>query len=232
MGTVNLLDSDTLLIAFGHKSHHGKDTAAAAIMNRYGTEYGIARYAFADSLKEEFYDVLLQPNHPYWGYTKDNYLALPHPRIQFCSNTDKRSWVNQNKAELGSHIQVYGTDFVRSRDPFYWIRKLREKLSLDRPKVALLTDMRFHNEALFAKACQGYTVKVTRQNFVNPHRDPAHVSEIALDGFVFDYEIQVPDGERAQLEEDACELFQIILDRQQPVVPEFGDDEAVSLVAQ
>lgn len=219
------------MIALGHKSRHGKDAAAEAIIRRYGTQHGITRYAFADSLKAEFYDVLLMPSHPYWGYTQDNYLALPHPCVAFCGEGDKRAWINQHKTELGNHLQVYGTEFVRKRDPFYWIQKLRGKLEWDQPRVALITDLRFFNEVLFVKACQGYLVKVTREGYVNPNRSASHFSETGLDNLTFDYEISVPDGALAQLEEDACDLFQIILDRQEPSIPEFSNDEAVSLSA-
>ncbi len=42
----------SIVIGFGHRQRHGKDAAAAAIIERC-KEYSIRRYAFADELKQE-----------------------------------------------------------------------------------------------------------------------------------------------------------------------------------
>jgi hypothetical protein len=219
--SVNNLLPNTLVIAFGHKSGHGKDSCARAIAERYGDTLDIKRYAFADALKTELYSVLMSPLDSYWETVRDvNYLALPHPRVVFCSDEDKIEWVEGNKKALGSLLQRYGTEYRRARDSFYWINALRGRIYRDQPKVALITDLRFPNEVQFVQACKGYTVKCVRDGFVNPERPADHPSETALDTLVYDYEIHATTHGIAQLRQDACDLFQIILDREQPEIPE------------
>jgi hypothetical protein len=64
----------TVIIAFGHKSGHGKDEAVKAIIEARGKQYGVRRYAFADALKRECcgnefemclkYGIAYDPNAP------------------------------------------------------------------------------------------------------------------------------------------------------------------------
>lgn len=56
----------SLIIGMGYAARNGKDTAVAAIIDRYKTDYDVRRYAFADLLKAELYDALLDPLHPFW----------------------------------------------------------------------------------------------------------------------------------------------------------------------
>jgi hypothetical protein len=228
---VNTLLPDTLVIAFGHKSGQGKDTAATAIIDKYGQVYDVRRYAFADAVKIEFYDALLNPINDYWAFARDtNYLAIPHPRVVFCSDQDKRDWIDIHKAELGGHLQSYGTDFRRASHPYYWISALRTAIELEKPKVALITDLRMPNEVQFVQACKGYTVKVVRDGYRNPNRPGDHPSETLLNDFMFDYEIHTSAYDLETLQADACQLFDTIIAAQQPTLPEVTDVLAVRSV--
>ena len=85
-------------------------------------------------------------------------------------------------------LQVLGTDVFRRKDPEVWLRTLYYKIKDKSPRVAVITDVRFENEAAFVQEMGGYLIKVNRLNddgspFVAPDRSPNHPSETALDSF-------------------------------------------------
>ena len=213
-----------LLVGFGHKARQGKDYAVAHLVNAYKDRYDIRRYSFGDELKAEFFDLLLEPLHEYWYtvgalYANVSYLSLPHPSGQvFLSGagpsfTAKLAWIEEHKTELGNHLQIYATEYVRLKDNFHWVRLVRNRLVEDNPQVALISDVRFKNEFYFVKALQGFTVKVSREGFVlNDGRSAQHLSEVDLDDAKFDFEINVLDGEVEQLKRDAETVFEMIVD--------------------
>ena len=215
--------SHTIIIGFGYKAQHGKDTAVAHLVETFKDQYDIRRYSFGDGLKAEFYDRLMDPLHEHWGDVGHrlgnvSYLALPHPRAVGVVETQasfdyKLNWIAEHKTELGNHLQIYGTDYTRGRDSFYWVRALRRRLEEDKPQIALLSDVRFFTELYFCKAFGGFTVKVSREGFViNDGRSSQHMSETELDGAKFDFEINVLDGEVDELKRDAVTVFEMILD--------------------
>jgi hypothetical protein len=85
-------------------------------------------------------------------------------------------------------LQVLGTDVFRKMNQHIWIESLYYKILERKPKVVIIPDVRFPNEAAFVRSLGGYLVKVTRLNldgsvFVAPDRDPDHPSEAALNGW-------------------------------------------------
>ncbi len=201
----------TIFLGFGHKTKHGKDTASAHCAAKWSQQYDIKEYSFATVLKVEVYEALCQPLHPYWATTKD-YFLLPHP-VSTGTETDqeKFDWVEAHKTMLGNHLQLYGTEFRRAQDRFYWIKKLDAKIRQDAPLFAFIRDMRMPNEFLYVKANKGFTVKCNRVGYVNPDRDPTHISETALDDWKFDFVINHEDGDVKELLDGAEEVFNHIL---------------------
>lgn len=81
-------------------------------------------------------------------------------------------------------LQRVGVE-MRERDPEVWIRAVYTKIQQDQPKVAVITDVRFPNEADFVRGMGGLMVRVSRfdedgRPFVAPDRDPDHITEMAL----------------------------------------------------
>lgn len=243
-----------ILVGFGCKARHGKDTCVEHLVSKYSDQYDIRRYAFADVLKAEFYDVLLNGGHPYWNHIASqrplglecNWLRLPHPglmqtevRKQIAEEfgmrrvsptlNQKVEYINLHKVELGKHLQYYGTDFIRAKQPFYWVDKLAAQVREDKPQVALIADMRFPNEALCIKASGGYTVKVQRWKdgvlWTDPTRDATHISETAMDNTLCDFMIDVEDGHLDELRADAEQVFEAVL---AAVTPKMPDLDAVT----
>lgn len=214
---------DTFVVGVNGRARSGKDTLVKHLIETYKAQYDIRRYAFADALKIELYNALVNPLDPYWE-TTDDYFLLPHPTIRLVPNEEKLAWVENNRTPLLlKHLQLYGTEYRRARDPFYWVRAMAKQIRADKPMFALIADMRFQNEFLFVKANKGFTIKCVRLGFIDPNRDPNHKSETDLENALFDWTIEVGDGEVDELRNDAVTVFENIIERVTPEVPEVGD---------
>ena len=85
-------------------------------------------------------------------------------------------------------LQALGTEVGRRNDPDRWIRTLYYQIKDASPRVAILPDVRFPNEAEFVQEMGGTLINVQRWNedgtrFIAEDRDPNHPSEIALEGY-------------------------------------------------
>lgn len=166
-----------IYIGLSGKSNHGKDSAAQFIVDRFGKKtivengelqeigYNIKRFAFADALKQEV-----------GGKEKElcNKYNLPY-------EPDKKH---------RTLLQFYGM-MRRKEDSNYWIKKLAKTIDSDKEvKVALITDLRFKNEAYWLKdrgkviGNECYLVRINRQGYLNPDANNADISETDLDEFV------------------------------------------------
>lgn len=167
--------ADTLVIGIGHKSRHGKDSAARFIIEAYpGVD--IQRFGFADALK-----AVCRVEH---GMTTKDGLLLQQAGVA-----------------------------RRLIDPDVWVRALYYTVAERRPAVALITDMRFPNEAGMIASMGGYVVKVERRHqdgrlFRTTDRDPDHESETALDSFTdWDALIDNPEGDLDSFRANTLNIF-------------------------
>lgn len=189
-----------LIIGVGHKARHGKNTFAAHVAEVYGSEYGIVVSGFADALKKEVESL---------GVSE---LARKY-NIELSKDPDMSDPLCQGPYGKQSKVlQAHGQG-MREANPWYWINKVKEYAeSLPDKTILILADMRYKNEALWVKESGGVTVKVTREGFVDPNRDPNHISEVDLDGYNFDYSISVGEGGVDELKHDAEQVFMCILE--------------------
>jgi hypothetical protein len=127
------------------------------------------------------------------------------------------NWLtDENKFRFSKLLQNYGTEFARKQDCDYWVDAVAERIAEDQPEIAIITDVRFPNEAAYVKENGGYTVDVVRRledgtQYLDPGRDPKHPSETALDDYNFDYIISVRDGDLASLKAKALAVLTNIL---------------------
>ena len=112
-------------------------------------------------------------------------------------------------------LQRLGTEVYRQRDPEIWVRTVYYTLLDKRPPVAVLTDVRFPNEAQFVKDLGGTLIKVERftEDGTTPHRDPSrsltHPSETSLDDYAgWDITIQNTTGKMDLLEDSVDRLLE------------------------
>lgn len=186
---------DSVVIGFGFRMRSGKDTAVEEIIKQRGLvdprattlgyggdRYDIRRYSFADALKREVTAAALKCGgmQQLFGGTpamfvqaNGSFLELPE-WVQF----DPNAPMDDPECPLGKQralLQFWGSEYRRSIDPEYWVRQLAQRIELEKPQIALISDMRFPNEMVFVKQ-HGETVRVDRDGL-----PPAtHASETAL----------------------------------------------------
>ena len=169
-----------LLIAFGHKARQGKDTAAIAMLEATPLDTGVHRVGFATALRKEVNAAIRQFHgaaNLIDGF-KDSGLMPDWVRAE--------SWPDKQRTLL----QWWGTEYRRKKDPDYWVKRFFEHLQELDPEVALVTDLRFRNEADAIRAAGGYLVKVERTTTPDVSV-PEHESERALDGYTgWDYTLR------------------------------------------
>ena len=174
-----------LVIGFGNKARHGKDSAAAAIQE----------------------------------YARN--MCLPDTRI-FKFATALYQECEQHHGMIGKDaplLQRVGLE-KRQLNENYWVDRLKFSMGPFRG-IALITDVRFKNEAEFVRKSGGFLVNVTRLNedgvpFVAGDRPADHPSETELDGYNWDGYIKTKTGQEALAAEQALTLFNFFLELTRP----------------
>lgn len=218
-----------IVIGLGHKARRGKDTVAKTIIETFGGQYDIHRYAFADELKKEVNEAAEKAGGMLALFLQ-MYNQLPEWVIY-----DKNPDMTDPLCPMGKQrtlLQWWGSELRRDKDPFYWVKKVKAAIERDKPQVAIITDVRFPNEFMFVKSLDGHMVKVERGGYVDLDTNPTHHSEQRLANAVFDYEITAEEGDLQELKRCAVELFAMLI-RQQDVTDEVESvrKELVSIAA-
>jgi hypothetical protein len=105
-------------------------------------------------------------------------------------------------------LQRVGLEFRERSGADFWVDILKAQLLEEQPKVALVTDVRFPNEAAFCDAAVKVTRLVGGVPFVAQDRPADHPSETALDGYDGWYdELVVEDGKLEALREAALRTY-------------------------
>jgi len=217
-----------LLIGFGHKARNGKDTAAEAIKQHFDSKndllkhYGkqgeksrvrVGIFKFAYALYQEVNDAIAQDIFTTRKVViGDNEIHLP-------------DWVKPELfapasalAPSGKHpklLQWWGTEFRRTHSGSnYWVDKMFASIpaNLD---IALVSDVRFANEADAIKQRGGYTVSVQRlredgSQYYATDRPSDHPSETALDGYNWNFYLKNAEGHAALTGEIAITLAEYL----------------------
>lgn len=180
-----------LLIGFGSKARHGKDSAAQAVKDYFDSKKSVAFvHGYGVKVPEvrifKFAEALYKECRELHGMTDKDPVLLQNVGMQ-----------------------------RRKEDKDYWIKKVGEQLKKF-DGIALITDVRFYNEALFVKEQNGYLVNVTRLNgdgkpFAADDRPKDHPSEVELDNYVWDYWIKTFTGEEALASEFSITLANYLM---------------------
>lgn len=141
-----------LIIGIGYKKNSGKDTLAECIVKEIQDAFILH---FADLLKEEV--------------------------AEACDVTIEE--INANKDIFRPILQWWGTEFRRKYqdNDNYWIGATEDFLRgpfCSDPKVIIIPDTRFHNEADWIKSKGGKLIKIVRSGFMSSDN---HSSETALE---------------------------------------------------
>ena len=185
---------DSVVFAFGYRARSGKGTAVAEIIKQRGLldpmattlggpqdRYDIRKYSFADALRREV-DAEARRAGGIKNLFSSNYCFVRRPgcyvNLPEWVTYDPNGEVNEQYplSKQRTLLQWWGTEFRRELDDNYWVKRLAERIELEKPQIALITDMRFPNEMAFCKE-YGETVRVDR----NDLPPSTHASETALD---------------------------------------------------
>jgi hypothetical protein len=197
---------EVILIGLGSKARQGKNY----VCNYWRETYPeIQTYALADELKKyckEHHDELVDK-----FYLKNHLNMRIHPVSEIIGEPKEDPIYGYTKI-----LQFYGTDVVRKSSPDYWVHRLNERIGAEGPDVAVITDIRFPNEAEYVKKNDGYLVEVIRKNadgtrYLDPGRDPNHPSETALDDYNWDFTIIAKSGDLDALKNKALGVLANIL---------------------
>lgn len=190
------------IIAFGHQSRVGKDTAARAVERAVP---GAERVAFADDLKA-FAHQLFQP---YGLRERDYYEANPQARTRELEALP----AGEHRVFPPTAVDVW-VEFgnaCRRIAPDVWVDRVLRKTRLDPVKLIVISDLRFPNEFRRVREAGGWCVRIDRPD----ERLPVHGSDRELDaGWPWD-EVIVNDGSVEDLERQAIDLAERYL---------YGDD--------
>jgi hypothetical protein len=154
----------------------GKDAVAGLL-----AMVGYRRRAFADEVRKEVLDHLLHqdPRKPavFW-------LASTAWRLAGLLERVKPSdvWTKPTSADMRRILQLWGTEFRRTEDPEYWVKKVMTGIETCGPMV--FSDVRFPNEAEAIRNRGGEIWKVVRPS-VNglPGETGDHISETSALGW-------------------------------------------------
>lgn len=208
----------TLVIGFGNKARHGKDTAGEAVRDYYERQarlqakHDLKRaapvvkiYKWADALYAEVNEFLSTGEGQAWlrgGHDACIEIGI-HVPLSVQPTYPKMTAPNSPFGKHSQLLQWWGTEYRRNNYGYdYWVNKVIEQIKKENPDIALITDTRFVNEADAVKKLGGYTVNVTRLNadgtpFVAPDRPADHPSETNLDNYNWDFKLVIGDGHAA-----------------------------------
>lgn len=215
-----------LLVAFTGRLASGKGTACDYVISQLNDPSLGYKMSWAMPLKLEAFDAIQssafpspplgevwdvelasdppRPANPLFVAAKAAFNAIPKCKTLLPTDSEKLAWINENKQALRPLLQWWGTEYRRSQDPDYWVKKGVEAVqaALASGKTCVVNDdTRFPNEAN-ALITAGFTlvrilINETRQESFAVARDgtfdPAvrtHASETSLDAYYHPFTIQ------------------------------------------
>lgn len=182
----------TLILGFGSKARVGKDSCGNAIIDYFNTKNLQAQFHYGNKAK----------------LTIAKIYKFAAAIYKLC---EEEYGMKSKDAPL---LQRVGTEY-RDRDQNYWVDKVFDQIKREKPDVAIITDVRYKNEAGRIKSEGGYVIGVTRLNrggtrFVADDRPVDHPSEVDLDDWDFDYNLVAHSDEVGYLGELAITTTEFI----------------------
>lgn len=177
------------LIGLTGYANSGKDTVAEILVR----EHGFKRYAFADKLREMVYAI--NP-HVRWGEHEGIPLV---DRLADIVDADGWDKAKREIPEVRELLQRVGVWHRENLGEWVWVNLVKDQWLADGQPDAVITDVRFPNEARFVRNYRGHVVRIHRPGVgpVNGHVSEAQDfdvhSEILNDGNLEDLAIAVDD---------------------------------------
>jgi hypothetical protein len=205
-----------MILAVSGKARSGKGEFAKIAEQKYGAQI----INFAGALKEEVIDFLQKQNIPFrleniYGENKyreetfaiiKNNMLLDHDfPINDLTNRFGKTLLASNYLQTfisyRSLLQWWGTEYRRSQDNNYWVKRALAKCKpwtvefgkdeIIKENLYIIDDLRFENEAIALIDAGAKLIRVERPNNPNPISNPWHESECSLDEWIeWDYIIE------------------------------------------
>lgn len=162
------------LIGLTGRAGSGKDTAGQVLVR----QLGFHRYAFADPIKRAL-SAMFGWHMGVW---------------------EDRAWKEGNLPGMRYSprllAQTLGTEWGRSIDPDFWVHVTESLIHRDTPSRAVITDVRFDNEAKWIQRQGGLVIEILRPDAVPVNQ---HASELGVHPYLIDFTI-VNDGRLSDFE--------------------------------
>ncbi|RMH11792.1 MAG: hypothetical protein D6698_15905 [Gammaproteobacteria bacterium] len=159
----------TILIGLTGYKHSGKDTLAKHILSRVP---GGKKYAYADPLKAVC--------HSLFGWDLER--LNNDPEYKESADDPYCQMLGMSRRQL---LQFIGTECFRERvDPDFWVKLTMTKIEQDNPKYAIISDVRFPNEAHAVWDRGGVIARVHRPDLGEPvdtHQSETNIKFIIPD---------------------------------------------------
>lgn len=194
--------SNQKIIAFSARKQGGK-TTAVNYLNKVFNQSCVEVINFADELKGFVQEYFCPDN---WEEETNVFIDSHKNMVLSCGKTVREI------------LQIVGTDWFRTLDSDYWVKKWKIRVLQSRAEIILCGDVRFPNEIRAIQSLGGKVCRLTR----NPYPEDKHASETALDG----YNTPTPDNpfnwvmDNSEMPIDEQNLETAIL--MQRWYPEFG----------
>jgi hypothetical protein len=199
-----MIKTPTVLL-LGHKARHGKDTLAQALIE--ADPVRCRRYAFANAVKLE---ARLR------GWMKEKNGALLQ---KIGAGYRNGTWVHDTigpvtPEEVQTLLRLEGSTHLSYRrgNPNVWINVVAQQIAEEKPAIAILSDVRYQNEADWGKDHNGLVFDIQRIRpdgslFVDPTRPADHSSEVDLDTYAFDEVFRIQEGDLNRFAEVAKRIL-------------------------
>ncbi|MFQ3578924.1 MAG: hypothetical protein SNJ71_02130 [Bacteroidales bacterium] len=164
-----------MILGLMGKANSGKDTAYSFISN-YCRDYKVISYSFASFLKNFCSDVFGINIENFSNHETKSQLSslsfncLPQFRDQKYRNLCEKKMTNRE-------VLQYTADFLKTISPNIFCDIVFRKILNDKPDIAVITDVRFLNEAQRIFDYGGLVLKIIR----NSNNLDTHISENEID---------------------------------------------------
>lgn len=169
-----------VLIAAAGKIGSGKSTLAKYLVDNYN----FVEVSFAEPLKRACQELFLLSDQQLYGTQQDKanpdqrwYNCSPRELLQFVGTDLLRDQMQKIIPELGLNI------FVKRMELWYL-----EEIKNNPDTNVVIADLRFPNEMEFVERVGGISIQINR--FEENINNNTHISESALHGAKFDFEIE------------------------------------------
>jgi hypothetical protein len=190
-----------LVIGISGFKGHGKDTLAKLISkHKYYAQNCSPKdnfhiTAFAAPVKEMLKDIFnvthdqlsiqALKEKPFENpIVMDDYLSQMSERTKLSLNP-----LNKIALSIRDLMQMFGTDYVRSVQDNYWIKKWLKEVK--NHKYVIVSDIRFLNEAEAVKSLNGIIVRIFKDDFISHDN---HQSESEQEKIKIDYAVRNIQG--------------------------------------